>query len=122
MSTNSKYVYFTINGSKVCLFDIYTNEVLKEINIPSVIKDKELIITMFAIPAAAVMMDVSAVVYKYQLSPFCLMCHLRPVLPYLFIGCTGSSLLCRLFSSGGKWGLLSYWSEQVSHCVVEHRL
>lgn len=72
MSTNSKYVYFTINGSKVCLFDIYTNEVLKEINIPSVIKDKELIITIFAIPAAAVMMDVSAVVYKYQLMA-CLM-------------------------------------------------
>ena len=58
--------------------------------------------------------------YKYQLSPFCLMCHVRPVLPYLFIGCTGSSLLCRLFSSCGKWGLLSYCSEQVSHCVVEH--
>ena len=69
MSTNLKYVYFTINGSKVCLFDIYTNEVLKEINVPSVIKDKELIITMFAIPAAAVMMDVPAVVYKYQLMP-----------------------------------------------------
>ena len=60
--------------------------------------------------------------YKYQLSPFCIMCHLRPVLPYLFVGCTGSSLLCRLFSSCGKWGLLSYCREQVSHCVVEHRL
>ena len=60
--------------------------------------------------------------YKYQLSPFCLMCHLSPVLPSLFIGCTGSSLLCGLFSSCGKWRLLSYCSEQASHCVVEHRL
>lgn len=70
MSTNSKYVYFSVDGSKVCLFDIYTNEVLKEITVPSVINSNELIINMFAIPAAAEMMDVSAVVYKKDFLPY----------------------------------------------------
>ena len=36
---------------------------------------------------------------------------------YLFIfGCAGSSLLCGLFSSGGRQGLLSSHSAQVSLC------
>ena len=70
MSVNSKSVYFSvIDGSKVYLFDINSNEVLKVINVPSVIKSNEIIINMFAIPAAAEIMDVSAVVYKRDYMP-----------------------------------------------------
>ena len=70
MNTNSKNVYFSVvNGSQVCLFDIYSDKVLKVINVPSGIKSNELIINMFAIPAAAELMDVSAVVYKRDYMP-----------------------------------------------------
>ena len=36
----------------------------------------------------------------------------------LFVfGCAGSSLLRRLFSSGGQQGLLSSWSVRASYCT-----
>ena len=41
---------------------------------------------------------------------------IKNIILFIYFGCAGSPLLCRLFSRCGEWGLLSTWGVQASHC------
>ena len=44
------------------------------------------------------------------------------IILFVYLGCTGPSLLCGLFSSCSEWGLFSRCGAQVASLVAEHGL